>query len=316
MKILIVFIVAITASTSLARRYSAREEKQNDNKSFAIIPDEQGNPHFVDLRQPKVDPNVTLADLNIYFYSPSDPTRGIHLSPENFDGSIPSDEFDPSKKSVFIAHGWTGSNTSGTCVRVRREVLKNGNANIFVIDWHRVSHEFYTLAAMGVNDLGKMCGEFVDKMLSKYNIDAKLMMLAGESLGGHLVGACGSAMKKKPGAVVGLDPAQPMFHVDEPGKRLSIDDGEVVHVLHTNVGFLGFESSIGHADYFANGGGINQPGCGADVVGICAHGRAPVYFEESINSHRFKSLVTLLRSMRMARVTITKFHTLVDLIWT
>lgn len=47
--------------------------------------------------------------------------------------------------------------------------------------------------------------------------------------------------------------------VDKTG-RLDKEDAIFVDVLHTDIGFYGFTSCIGHVDYFAHGG-FSQPGC-------------------------------------------------------
>lgn len=59
-----------------------------------------------------------------------------------------------------------------------------------------------------------------------------------------------------------------------------------VEVMHTNGWLLGFGETLGQADFFPNYG-RSQPGCGIDLTGSCAHGRAPIYFAESINSFGF-----------------------------
>lgn len=59
----------------------------------------------------------------------------------------------------------------------------------------------------------------------------------------------------------GLDPAKPGFEF-LPVKHLNTDNAEFVDVIHTAGGSLGFISSLGHADFFPNGGFV-QPGCGS-----------------------------------------------------
>lgn len=61
--------------------------------------------------------------------------------------------------------------------------------------------------------------------------------------------------------ISGLDPARPL--VTNYGSslfRLGRDDAYVVHVIHTNAGFLGETGLVGHADFCVNGGRL-QPGC-------------------------------------------------------
>ena len=58
-----------------------------------------------------------------------------------------------------------------------------------------------------------------------------------------------------------LDPAFPGFMTPDTNTRLSSSDAKFVDVIHTDGGFFGFPYSIGHADFFPNGGIAVQPGC-------------------------------------------------------
>lgn len=63
------------------------------------------------------------------------------------------------------------------------------------------------------------------------------------------------------GRITGLDPARPSFEGNPIHQRLSDDDASFVDVIHTNGGSLGYGPSIGHVDYYPNGGS-RQNGCG------------------------------------------------------
>lgn len=81
-----------------------------------------------------------------------------------------------------------------------------------------------------------------------------------------------------------LDPAGPLFNFSDPNNRVDAGDGVYVEVIHTNYGQLGFREPVGQADFYPNFG-QSQPGCddgGAGLPGGCSHGRAVVYFAESI----------------------------------
>jgi len=58
-----------------------------------------------------------------------------------------------------------------------------------------------------------------------------------------------------------LDPAKPQYENKGTADRLYITDAHFVDVMHTNSGNNGFTKSIGHIDFFPNGGS-RQPGCG------------------------------------------------------
>lgn len=87
-----------------------------------------------------------------------------------------------------------------------------------------------------------------------------------------------------------MDPAGPTFSIQVEYDRLHKTDAKFVQVLHTNSGKLGFEESLGHADYWPNGGRV-QPGCSSeeDVDGMCSHRSAYFYFAESLKSGHFSS---------------------------
>ncbi len=106
-----------------------------------------------------------------------------------------------------------------------------------------------------------------------------------------------------------------MFDIAVDDDRISPDDGTFVDVIHTASGLLGMFQPRGHIDFYPNGGtlllifyllffvfvvfskcdpcvrchnfsffcnaGTKQPGCGVDIVGACAHSRAPAFFKES-----------------------------------
>uniref|UniRef100_A0A182MDA1 Lipase domain-containing protein n=1 Tax=Anopheles culicifacies TaxID=139723 RepID=A0A182MDA1_9DIPT len=65
--------------------------------------------------------------------------------------------------------------------------------------------------------------------------------------------------------------------------RVASGDANYVEVIHTNGGLLGFDLPLGQADFYPNGG-RSQPGCGVDLAGTCAHGRAFQFFAESVRT--------------------------------
>lgn len=69
---------------------------------------------------------------------------------------------------------------------------------------------------------------------------------------------------------IGLDPAEPTFERAGPEQRLDPTDANFVDVIHTCGGTLGMLSSLGHVDFYPNGGMAFQPGCNgifAEVTG-------------------------------------------------
>lgn len=81
-----------------------------------------------------------------------------------------------------------------------------------------------------------------------------------------------------------MDPAGPLFDINNPSTRLDFRDADYVESIHTDVVF-GIGATISHVDIFPNNG-HTQPGC---ITQICDHGRAVLFYVESINSNRLAS---------------------------
>ena len=101
-------------------------------------------------------------------------------------------------------------------------------------------------------------------------------------MGAHIAGFTGKNVKnEKIGTIVGLDPAGPLFDINNPQTRLSANDGVYVIALHTSHPY-GIRKSLANADFFFNSG-EKQPGClGGGWVDACSHLRAVDYYTESL----------------------------------
>lgn len=112
------------------------------------------------------------------------------------------------------------------------------------------------------------------------------LTLVGFSLGAHIAGIAGKSVRfGKINTIIGLDPAGPMFSIENPENRLDSTDAEYVECIHTNSRLTGFGLPIGHADFYPNGG-FHQPGC---ITNRCSHSRAALFYFESLNSNSFWS---------------------------
>lgn len=123
--------------------------------------------------------------------------------------------------------------------------------------------------------------------LVQNGLELKDLLVVGHSLGAHMAGLAGKQMYggRKIGIIIGLDPALPLFSMDDPKQRLARTDARYVQVIHTNGGVYGIEQPMGHADFFVNGG-KQQPGCVIANLLVkydgCNHGRAQEYYLESL----------------------------------
>lgn len=58
----------------------------------------------------------------------------------------------------------------------------------------------------------------------------------------------------------GLDPAGPLFRENDINFRLDPGDAKYVDVMHTSTAGIGADQTVGHTEFFPNGGS-DQPGC-------------------------------------------------------
>ncbi|XP_014216721.1 inactive pancreatic lipase-related protein 1-like [Copidosoma floridanum] len=187
-----------------------------------------------------------------------------------------------SRPTKLITHGWTEDETLGSCSMPRRGFLSHGDYNVITVDWGSYSKTLYKLAAARVKATGQYVSEMI-KFLVSQGSDIKQMSLVGHSLGAHIMGLAAHELSPKVAHLVGLDPARPGFELNGAGGRIHYTDADYVEIIHTNALGLGLEFSIGHVDYWPNGG-FRQPGCGLDIIGRCAHSRSYMYYAESLKN--------------------------------
>lgn len=157
---------------------------------------------------------------------------------------------------------------------------------MIVVDWSPTSkNPNYFSVRNKLPTVGRTIADFITFMQQHGGLQLNRTQLIGHSLGAHVAGFVGKNLMINGtallAAIVGLDPARPMFDVDKPAERLAASDAQYVETIHTNRGLKGFSRPIGTAAFYPNWG-AKQQGCGRDVTGSCSHARAVLFFEESI----------------------------------
>jgi len=157
--------------------------------------------------------------------------------------------------------------------------LRNGNYNIFTVDWGRGAIADYITASYRVKPVGQVLAKFVDFLHQEAGMRFEDLQLVGFSMGAHVAGLAGKHLQTgRLRMIRALDPALPFFRYAKPKERLTAEDADYVEVLHTSVGSYGFDRPVGHVDFYANWGS-QQPGC---FWHECSHWRAFMLFAESL----------------------------------
>lgn len=132
--------------------------------------------------------------------------------------------------------------------------------------------------------MGPHVANFITYLIEYGDLRLSDLVLIGHSLGAHIVGIAGKKLVNyNITKIVGLDPASPLFSLDNEDRRLAKGDADYVEVIHSNAGILGLSYPMGDASFYPNGG-KSQPGCGWDPIYKCAHQRSYLYYAESIHN--------------------------------
>lgn len=212
------------------------------------------------------------------------------------------------KPTKMIIHGYVDKGRKDWVRRMTREIIKNADVNVIVIDWRRGAMTLnYLQAAANTRLVGAIAAVMVEKLNHTYNIQPSMIHIIGHSLGAHIAGYIGERVPRI-ARITGLDPAGPAFEDTDSEVRLDSSDADFVDVIHTDADSLvntdmqpgfGTKQPMGDMDFYPNNGN-NQPGCANsigdnlmkffsgnnDFVGLvtCNHIRVLRLFTESINT--------------------------------
>lgn len=255
-------------------------ENDPEYKRFIYIENEEGKVELVDLLAGEVDAYVSVSDVSYDLYTATTQNSPVTITNNNV-GALANTKFNPALRSLFVVHGWTNSRSSDINKQIRATAF-NHNINLFIVDWSGPARKDYLSAKTATVEVGKIIGSFINSIQAVYGLDGSNFVLAGHSLGAHVVGNAGKVVTKQVAHIIGMDPAGPLYTLTSKKERLAAGDAKFVQIIHTNGLILGMSSSIGDSDFYPNGG-MTQPGCPVDTTGLCAHAKAYLYFAEALS---------------------------------
>ncbi|KAJ8917669.1 hypothetical protein NQ315_005116 [Exocentrus adspersus] len=275
---------------SVDTKYSRKDVMKmypNLGKNFIMFPDGESGVKIGYLDPPpgstkilgmgsKVEDDVTFT-----LYTRDNRNDGFQLKGYK---DLPKN-FDKTKKTVFVTHGWMSSGKADTCITIKDGYLNKSDANVFIMDWSPIAGNiFYVIPMLKTKEVGQYYSNILNYLINDLGVDPRDLHLVGHSLGAHISGfAARRVIRGRIGRITGLDPALPGFDPSLTLEgRLNTNDSLFVDIIHTCAGFLGETDPIGHADFYPNGGGPPQPGCSIlEILEACSHGRSWKLFAES-----------------------------------
>ncbi|XP_043849385.1 lipase member I-like [Dromiciops gliroides] len=234
---------------------------------------------FMDIFRPRIE-------IKLMLYTRESITCARPLFKRNF---ILNDKFNPTKKTVWIVHGFRPLGTNPIWLeKLIKLLLSSEDVNIIVVDWNRgATTLIYQRAIKRTWKVAQMLKEYIKRMV-KYGISLESFHFIGVSLGAHIAGYVGSTFNGLVGRITGIDPAGPGFNNQPSNLRLDHKDAKFVDVIHSDSNGLGITHSVGHIDFYPNGG-KTQPGCPKSIFsGLsyikCEHQRAIFLFLSSLSA--------------------------------
>ena len=164
-----------------------------------------------------------------------------------------------------------------------RSLVEAYDQNVINVDWSIGAKTLdYFSARYQIENVGIVIAKQLDFLHERVGLNMSSVTLIGFSLGAHIAGYAGKNVKTgRIGKIVGLDPAGPLFDINNPRTRLDASDANLVIALHTS-DFYGIRKSIANVDFFFNTGD-KQPGCfGGGYMDVCSHYRAMYFYIEEV----------------------------------
>ncbi|XP_003425032.1 pancreatic lipase-related protein 2 [Nasonia vitripennis] len=237
-----------------------------------------------------------------YYLSTAKHRQSVEIASFDWSG-LETGEFDVSKKTFIVIHGFKSGGQKSWVLLLKDKIIDATQANVILIDWSEGSNKKnYVNAARNTQLATNRIFNFLQQMRIAVNrlnktgeIQWNHLNFIGHSLGAQVSGQTAHLLKEdnfwKIDRITGLDPARPCFTNVDPSVRLDKDDADFVDIIHTQTGTggsvdgLGLKESIGHMDFYINGG-IEQPACVSKTLKwdnmICSHKLAYKYFTDGI----------------------------------
>uniref|UniRef100_A0A8C8BRK5 Phospholipase A1 member A n=1 Tax=Oncorhynchus tshawytscha TaxID=74940 RepID=A0A8C8BRK5_ONCTS len=198
--------------------------------------------------------------------------------------------FNSSQPTKIIVHGYRALGSKPSWVKqLAQALLRVQDANVVVVDWVYGASLAYHMVVENYKEVAIQISVLINQ-LQNHGCKLESFHFIGVSLGAHVSGFVGTLFKGKIGRITGLDPAGPMFKRADTFDRLDPSDALFLLPFHLFLYFknFGISISVGHADFFLNGG-MDQAGCSRSrstsmySYVICDHMRALYIYISALN---------------------------------
>ncbi|CAH0405496.1 unnamed protein product [Chilo suppressalis] len=222
-----------------------------------------------------------VASNAYHLFTRANPTVSQPLVLNNA-ANLQQSNFDSTKRTVFLVHGWRNSASSEVNSVLVPALLAAADLNVIVVDWSAGSSSInYRLVLLNTISSGRAVAQFIQWLNQVSGSSTSQIHLVGHGFGGHKVGIIGRNLGGSVNYITGLNPALIGWVTNI--YRFQPNDGVYTEVIHSNYGVYGYIAELAHVDFYPNGG-ISMPGCDSNE---CDNARSYFYFAESVMSGGF-----------------------------
>ncbi|KPJ03053.1 Pancreatic lipase-related protein 2 [Papilio xuthus] len=181
---------------------------------------------------------------------------------------------DFNRKTIVVAIGYLDSTNFPISAMFANE-YEARDYNVILVDNQRFSTVHYFLATRLMRPVGLHVAEILAK-LTEAGLDPSKLELLGFSLGAHTASYIAKNFQlltgKNISRIYALEPAGPCFRDLNKNDRLDAADADFVQVIHTNIDAFGMAASMGHVDFYVNGGEYQPSDLNLfPCTGTCSH---------------------------------------------
>jgi pimeloyl-ACP methyl ester carboxylesterase len=231
------------------------------------------------------------------------------VNKQSFVTQYGSNSINRNAETYIVIHGFQNTSNEPWIRSMEAALAQQApGANILALNWPSdLKATEYESAVMRVSP----AGEFLAQWIRDKGLDPTRVTLIGHSLGAHVAGATGEAIRNTTGRsireIVGLDPAGPLF---EGGGGLNRSAATKVIAIHTNPAGFGIRRDVGHVDIHLNPDDTYQPGVRFySVTGN--HSYAYIWYDQLLRGSIFSQstgsdlTLTSLRNLGNGRYNFT-----------
>ncbi|XP_059470166.1 phospholipase A1-like isoform X2 [Neocloeon triangulifer] len=253
----------------------------------------------------KLSESVTCPNSLVPFYLYTSLNRERALIDTTNANWFANNNFNITKKTVLLIHGYgTGDQSGGTPI-LRTAYLRTGEYNVINADFAILmktpcfTESVYNLMAMSKCTAHMLA--FLERSTGVKSVDVTCV---GHSLGAHVCGITANYLPTKLNRIIALDPAKPLIRRRSSGQRLDASDAVQVEVIHTNAGFLGLPGFVGTVDFCADGGFIQSTCRSSRNRNTCSHSQSICIMAESLFQSKRRTAVPCEKRCPYRRLSV------------